>query len=395
MIVLLLLLYVVISPFYRNEWTVYDGGGILLSAYCPWFILLVISLKKINFLNLTLVLAMGILGFFLKASFTSIFAGALLYLLLTFSISPGPKTDIRRILLNAIFLGITLVAYILVIRFAFLSRGINIMGSSSGHRFQIGIIAFPLVAPVFGVFSFDRLIHSYQWVVGCIAVLPVYYFILKSRHVSLHYKQILVSFILTCFCFYALIYFLNYDVSYELRHYTVISILLIPAIFLLFNGARAGKYIFVIFIIAYLGFNTFDFVSKFRQSKDYMEGLGAGSIPGYSADILNQVHLLDDQNKNNGKDIFYFASDNPAVALEVVHNRVLLADNFVNFHFNNKAKYRPVLYYGRNSGEIYIIYSLAKFKADSALYLTRFEKYGDFKKIYQSAGFAIFKAIPR
>jgi hypothetical protein len=114
------------------------------------------------------------------------------------------------------------------------------------------------------------------------------------------------------------------------------------------------------------------------------------SLP-YPPELVKKIHLLDNFN-NKGRDIFLFNTA-PDIALEIKNNRVLLEDNFLNFHFNNNARHKQTLYYGKNAGNIYLVYELAQFKKDSVMYLTRFEKYKKFEKIYQTSGYAIFKAV--
>jgi len=118
-IVLVFLLFTIAQPFFWGSLFVYDGGGILMLAYCPWFIYWVAKINRINVYILLLLLIAAIFGFFLKTSFTSIFAGALLFLFLSKSISPDrslKNQDFKKIALNGIYLGGIFIIYILMIK---------------------------------------------------------------------------------------------------------------------------------------------------------------------------------------------------------------------------------------------------------------------------------------
>jgi hypothetical protein len=209
---------------------------------------------------------------------------------------------------------------------------------------------------------------------------------------SLTYRYVLISFVITTVSFYVLLYFINVDVSYELRHYIIISILLTPAFFISLWRLPFGRYLVYGIACAYTAINVYQFTHAIIANPKYQKtNLYSGFPTSYPADLIEKVHALDNL-KNHKKDIFYFRSSELTIALEVRNNRVLFEDNFVNFHFNNKARYNSTLYFGRNSGELYLIYPLQNFKQDSISYLTRFEKYKSFEKIYQTNGYAIFKA---
>lgn len=393
---LLLLLFIAAEPFFWENLFVYDGGGILMLAYCPWFIYWVIKIDRINIFSLLFLLVSAILGFFLKTAFTSIFAGALFYLFLSKSISPDKPfggQNFKKIALNGICLGIVFVAYFLIVNLAFLSHNRNIADSSIGIRAQLRVLVYPVIAPLFGVFSLDFLDKTYQWILGAVFILPVYYIILKSKNISLLYKYLLIGFIVSCICFYSFLYFLNVDVSYELRHYRIITILLIPALWLAFKEYRLGRYFIYILITRLFLINIYAFVVKLSEGINKQKSVTLSGLPSkYPNNLIEKIHALDNL-KDKGKDIFYFKNDEPSIALEVRNNRVLTEDNFLNFYFNNQLKSASTLYFGYNSGEIYLIYPDDRFKQDSVTYLTKFDKYKKFEKIYQTAGYSIYKAM--
>jgi hypothetical protein len=136
---LVLLIFTVAQPFFWGNLNAYDGGGILMLAYCPWFIYWVIKCNRVNIYSSIILLIFGIIGFFLKTSFTSIFAGSLLYLFLSGSILPfnSLKTiNFKEIIVKGIYLGGILIIYILVIKTAFLNQNQSISDSSPGIRLE-------------------------------------------------------------------------------------------------------------------------------------------------------------------------------------------------------------------------------------------------------------------
>ncbi|MES2375338.1 MAG: hypothetical protein V4553_02105 [Bacteroidota bacterium] len=394
--VLYLLLFTLSQPLFWGNLFLYDGGGILMLAYCPWFIYWVIKRDRLSFLNLALLLLLSAVGFFLKASFTYVFCGALFYLFLSTSVLPFTSfknLDFKKILINGSCLVIALVIYVVASKALFLNHNRNISDSSLGIRIQPRILAFPVVAPFWGFFSLYMFPKTLHWIIGMFIVLPAYYLMFKTHVITPLYKTVLLSFIGVSICFYTLIYFMNVDVSYEFRHFIIMTILLTPAIFMIFWRGRLAKSLLFGLVAVYTIFNASDYI-KFiifnYKSKNTVSNY-TGLISPYPPDLINKIHSLDNLN-NKGRDIFYLTGG-PDVALEIRNNRVLLEDNFLNFHFNNDARHKPTLYYGKNSGNIYLIYPQNQFKKDSIKFLTRFEKYKKFEKIYQTTGYAIFKAI--
>ena len=391
---LIFLLFTVLQPFFWENIFRYDGGGILILAYAPWFIYWVIRLDRINLYNMIFLLLLALAGFFLKTAFTGIFLGALLYLFLgglSFR-DPFESQNFKQIIRNGVRLFIVFIAYILIIKFAFLDHSRNIGDSSLGIRLQPRVLFYPITAPVMGIFSLDFLNRTYQWILAAIVAIPAYYLILRSSNLSPMYKKVLIGFCGTAILFFIFLYFLNVDVSYEPRHYRLITILFTPAIFLSLSERRVLNYFTIILAISFTLINVYRFSTDILNRPTGQVYTFSGFISGYPNNLIKKIHSLDNF-KNKGKDIFYFSSSEPEIALEVKNNRVLLEDNFINFHFDNQARFKPVLYFGRNSGNIYVIYPISQFKQDSASYLTRFEKYKKFEKIYQSDGYAIYKAI--
>lgn len=392
---LYLLLFTLFQPLFWGNLFLYDGGGILLLAYCPWFIYWVITRNRLTFFNLAFLLFLSGVGFFLKASFTSILCGALFFLFLSTSILPFTsfKTlDFKKILINGSCLGIVLVIYVVASKVLFLNHNRNISDSSLGIRLQPRVLAFPVVAPVLGFFSLYKLIKTTHWLIGMLFVLPIYYAMFKSRIITPLYKTVLLCFVSVGICFYTLLYFLNLDVSYEYRHFTVITVLITPALLIIFWRGRIAKVFLLALVAAFTAFNVLTYIKEIRLNMKDKNTISnyTGLVSSYPPDLINKIHSLDSLNKK-GRDIFYLRD--PSAALEVRNNRVLLEDNFLNFHFSNKARYNLTLFNGKNTGNIYVIYPQAQFKEDSVKYLTRFEKYKKFEKIYQSTGYAIFKAI--
>jgi hypothetical protein len=394
---LALLLFTVAQPFFWGNLDLYDGGGIMMLAYCPWFIYFVVRYGQINIYTFLLMLLTGLAGFFLKSAFTSIFAGALLYFVLSKSILPFKtfkNLDFKKIARIGIYAAAIFIIYIFIIKVAFLSHNRGISESSQGIRLQPRVLFYPLVAPVLGLFSLSFLNKTYEWIIASVAIIPIYFIVLRSKAISITYKAVLVSFLLTSICFYLFLYLLNLDVSYELRHYVMLSILITPAMFLVLWKYGTLRYFLFGLLGVYFVMNSFNYaenlaiVSKIKQPVYSFSGLPSRYSPGF----LKAIDSLDNLGRS-GKDIFCFSDDDPSIGLEVRNNRVLLDQNFLNFHFDNRLRFERVLYWGLNSGRVYVVCSGQNLEGELTDYATKFEKYKTFDKIYQNDGYAIFEAI--
>lgn len=395
-LLLVVLVFTFSQSFFWGNVFVYDGGGILMLTYCPWFIYWALKVKRITIYSLGMLLVLALFGFFLKAAFTSIFAGALFFLFLSQSIIPHlplNKQNLKTIITNALYTGAVFLIYVAITKALFLSHNRNIADSSLGITFQPRVFTFPIVAPIFGVFGLDVLNRTYHWIIGCCFVIPIYYFLLKSKDLAVSYKFVLFGFLVSCIGFFIMLYILGLDVSYGLRHYRVITILITPALFIGLWRFKMIKYALSFLTALYFMFSCYSFSQYLAIFQSHLpSNTYSGFQTAYPAEVVNKMHSLDNLN-HKGRDIFYFQSGEPVIALDVVHNRVLLEDNFITFAFKNQPRLNATLYYGRNSGEIYVIYPLVNFKADSAKYLTRFQQYKRFETIYQAKGYKILKAI--
>jgi hypothetical protein len=394
----LLLLFTICHPLFWESFFAYDGGGVLMVGFCPWYIYWIIKIDKLNILNLSGILAAALIGFFLKTSFTGVFLSSLLYLFLSQSVQVSftfKTLDPKKIIRNGIYLAALFVAYMLVTKFAFLNRNTNISNSSLGIRPQIRTIIYPIVAPILGLFSIHSSNRTYQWLSITPFILVFYCYFFITKHASITYKYLLFSFIAGYSCFYTLLYFLNLDISYEARHFKILTLLIIPSLFIQTKALQRGRYliyafgaIFILWNISYnikrIGDNM-----KLRNVASTISGLPIS----YPNDIIKKLHYLD-QLKGSAKDIFYLQSNDPAITLEIKHGRILLEDNFIDFGFKNNKRKDATIYFGQNTGKLYIVYPKANFRQDSLVYLTKFEKYKKFNRIYQSDSCNIYLAIP-
>lgn len=390
------LLFAISQPLFWENVFQYDGGGILLLAYCPWFIYMVVNIKKLNTGSLILLLIAAFAGFFLKATFTCVFMGALFYLFLSKAIDkdkPFAPQSLKKTFTQGAYLVLIFAIYFAVIKLAFLSHNRNIGNSGMGIRLQPRVIAFPLVAPLFKLFALNALDKTIYWLMGCIVVLPLYLLMLKSKAVGTNYKNVLIGFFAAGTAFFMLLYTLNVDVSYELRHYTFLTLLLVPALLLTLSRGLIGKCLVPAIVILCITGSAYKFISTFAGLSWYKPSVvnKSGLLYGYPLSLLKEINQLDGTKPGN-PDIFYFKSTDPLPALQVRNSRVLLEDCFVNFGFDNAPRANKTLYYGRNKGELYVVYPDAVFRQDSLKFLTKFEQYHHFDKIYTADGFSIYRA---
>ncbi|AMR30213.1 hypothetical protein A0256_01650 [Mucilaginibacter sp. PAMC 26640] len=394
---LMLVLFTLLQPFFWRSLLEYDGGVVLLNTYCPWFFYGVAKIKRVNGYSLAALLLAAFVGFFLKAAFTSIFAGALFYLFIRdFSRQGGSLKmyDLKKGFFLAVKLAALLLVYIVAIKSAFLNHNNNIGTSSLGIRLQPRVFAFPVDAPVLGLFMAFSLNKTLQWLIALIVIVPFYYLIFFNKKISLSHRLMLLGFVPATVFFYMLLYFIDVDVSYELRHFIPVTILITPAFFIGVRQLPFGKVLMYGVICLFSCLNIYQFINRARTTAP--EGpsiLYSGLQLSYPADLVEKIHSLDNQNKQC-RDIFYMQSGAPSLALEIKNNRVLLEDNYINFHFLNAQRFKPKLYFGRNRAALYVVYSNQNFKQDSTKFLTRFGQYTKFQKIFQTKGYVILKGIP-
>ena len=391
--------FTILQPFFWSNLFYYDGGGVLLLAYSPWFIFWAIKIKQINIYTFLGLLCAAVFGFFLKTAFTSIFIGSVFYLFLSKSIIPDvplKSQNFRKLITYGVYCLTLFLIYVLITKLAFLNHNRNITNSSLGIRVQPRVLFYPIVAPIIALFSLGHvLVKSYTWIIASIFILPLYYLIMKSDQLTALYKNLIISYVCTNIVCFFLIYLSNVDVSYETRHFVILAILIAPAVFIAIGKFKPLKILSVtlfccLCIISFCFFAEETF-NAYNSKTTIIEK--SGLTTDYPSALINELKTLD-SSSDKGKDIFYFTDiSDPSIALAITNNRVLLGDCFVNFHFINQQKFKPNLYYGTTSGKLYVVSELNLSATEPGFKLNTLERYKEFKKIFQVENFGIFEGI--
>lgn len=238
-ILALSMLTIVASPLFYWQSLMFHGGDLLLLAYFPWFLVALLHIqRKRTLLRALCFLLLGLFGLYLKTSFLVIFAGGGLFLFFA-----GQHKLKDRIISNYQFF----FAAILVLVFAklFLLQG-ETPSSAFDHEGWFGVpntlsgdLLHAFASPLGTYTNLSSIIQSQSAIYGTsllqsigLLVLGIFSFWITIRTLLRNeiYGKLLLF---VCYSFFAAMTILYLDdraVSYEMRHFTPLSFLFIPAI---------------------------------------------------------------------------------------------------------------------------------------------------------------------
>lgn len=319
------------QQFFILPYVYYPGGELLLFGFLGWFLYGCTAFKSPGLLMAVFVLASGILGFFCKSSIMWMFLAGLLFLWIRLS-SKKPLSDWIK---NGLWIGVPAIVAIATIWVSFLSKGQNPASISSGIKFTLKALTFPLASPLLAGFSVDDICNGLIFhndkpifsdtgaliLIAALALVSVWLIWLILKKVpDPNYKLFIRVFYLASLVFFIQVYLRQMLISYEARHFRIIGLMIIPGIiYLVSKSATVYRVPFVIIVVGIAITSVIYVVRGYTYNKNIgAHGASGFTERGIDQKALNQVMALDDQNTNA---IFVFVSE--SMPLEIKHNRVI------------------------------------------------------------------------
>jgi hypothetical protein len=367
--------FIATQQFFIGQFVYYNGGELLLFAFLGWFLYGCFSFQRVTWQAVLFIFIAGLLGFFAKSSVLWMLAAGTCCVWVNTSLGDTCKlagqlglrrslTD-KHIILpwlkNGIVLFLPLAAACLVISVFYLSKGPNPSGESGHFLFKPEVVGFPLASPLLSGFSVDELMDGliYQpdgpTVTYHLAIIILFalatssllfvWLIIKFRAGEKYLVAFLSFYLLGCVVF-GYMYFKQFTVSFEGRHFRIIGLLAIPGIIYLLFKSTAGKAIFFVAWIAFSYAGLRYFSDEFRENRQAARGNLGLSEQLYDTLAMKKILQLDREHHDNA--IFVVMSAD--IGAEITHNRVITidAETVPNGDFS-KIKYKG------KSGPLFIL----------------------------------------
>jgi hypothetical protein len=376
----------------------YSGGELLIFGFEGWFLYGCISIEKTGIKLLLFVLLSGWIGFLCKSSFMWVYVAGLMCLWLRLS-AFNNKLNLQRLIKNGIWLAIPAALSLVAIYIFFLSKGTNPASNSTGFAVSWQAIGFPLGSPLLSGFSVDDLTHGLIFhqpgnTLSPDYVLPI---LLASAIVSLilifaiityipknNYRLFIIVFYAISVLFFSVAFLRHMNISYESRHFRILSLMMTPGIVYLFSRFKPVYQILLALIfvcIAFVNYSTLIRIYKVNNlSARGNTGLAQQSVDQPSLSYLLQ---LDKQNINA---IFAFLT--PDVGLEIEHNRILTLDEPpANTTFDSDD-----FSYDGHGGPLYILLPASYDGPKAAMLMKFFRGYTNFSVKKLSPAYTLYSA---
>jgi hypothetical protein len=370
----------------------YNGGEILLFGFEGWFLYGLITIKKPGIKLLAFVLIMGWLGFFLKSSFTWVYAAGMLYLWVRLSGASG-----QSYIKTGFWIALPAILSLAGIYFFFISKGVNPASTSLGLKLSWETFCFPLAAPVLAGFSIDDLFqglvnhpaHAYCFIVAILLLaVAISLLIVVSIIYYVPYKDyglLLIAFYTVSVIFFSIAYLRQLNISYETRHFRIIGLLIVPGIiYLISKVAPVYRVVFGLLCVC-LAFASYSYLVKgFLFNKNISAHGTSGFAQEYvTQSTLNYLLALDRKNRNA---IFTFIT--PDLGLEIIQNRIITLDPP---QLGEKIDMDDYIYNG-HAGPLYLLLPANYTGARAALLMKFFPGYSSFTATKLSGGAVLYAA---
>ncbi|WP_183578571.1 hypothetical protein HDF18_22300 [Mucilaginibacter sp. X5P1] len=376
----------------------YSGGEILVFGFEGWFLYGCIAIEKPGIKLLLFVLLSGWIGFLCKSSFMWVYVAGLMCLWLRLSAIKG-RLNIQRLIKNGIWLAIPAAISLAAIYVFFLSKGANPASNSTGFTASWQAIGFPLGSPLLSGFSVDDLLHGLIFhqpgntltpayvlpilfltvLVSLILILAIVRYVPKNN-----YRLFILIFYAISVLFFSVAFLRQLNISYESRHFRILSLMLAPGIIYLFSRFKPVYQILFGLICLYIGFINYSTLARIHEVNNLSArgntGIAQQSIDQPSLDYLLQ---LDKQNTNA---IFAFLT--PDVGLEIEHNRIITLDQPpANIPFDDDD-----YSYDGHAGPLYIVLPASYDGAQASMIMKFFRGYKDFSIQKLSPMYTLYSA---
>jgi hypothetical protein len=347
---ILSLLLISTQRYFNLHFNMYHGGEILLFAGLPWIILLHMKFKELSLWGVTVLMLANLSGYFLKSSYLIALLAILLFLLLVKIANDAPEgtpltarnvscslSQSRIYLLRLVLLAS--VSY-LIIKVLLIRNG-AIPSDPKYLHFKLLDIITPLGAPLNSALSLQFVIAkltgldvtsnsnfaSDRWVtlsycaIGALSLMTLFRF--WKSVLSKSYKLLLLSFCFVYLFAFTSLYVLNAEVSYEMRHFQVLGILLVPGMLhlLMSTKSRLAKALIAAVLIATSCYGMFGFVNRVAFMRN---NFAVGREGNYLTDIDREyaAYLAQlDRSITSPNNVVFVA--NPDLSLEFVNLRAI------------------------------------------------------------------------
>jgi len=356
------LLFIACQVAFIIPFVFYNGGEILLFGFVGWFLYGCLAVDKPGIKLLAFVLLSGWLGFICKSSFMWLYSAGLLCLWLRLS-ATNTKVNMRRLVINGIWIGIPAILSLVTIYVFYLSKGATPASAPTGLKLTWQTFSFPLASPLLSGFSVDDLfnglvfhttgqVYNPCFIIAVLLLLAALSLILIAGIIQYvpnnNYRLFLLVFYTVSLLFFCGAYLRQLNISYEARHYRIIGLLIVPGTIYLFSTFKPIYQLFFGVACVGIAISSYAFFIKGYKFNVNVSARGNTGIAQEYIDqpSLNYLMQLDRQNSNA---IFAFIT--PDIGLEISHNRVITIDPPT---LGEQIDYEDFIYDG-HAGPLYLL----------------------------------------
>jgi len=331
------LIFIACQQAFITPFVFYNGGEILLFGFEGWFLYGCVVIKKADWKLLLFVLLSGWIGFFCKSSFLWMYTAGMACLWLRLS-SHENRATLPRLLKNGIWIAVPAVVSLACIYIFFLSKGDNPAAASTGLNLSWQTFSFPVAAPLISGFSVDELMHGLLFptfspflspihliiililiaLLSIIILACIVYYVPKNN-----YRLFVLVFYAVSVLFFSTAYLRQLNISFEARHFRILSLLIAPGIIYLISKLKPAYWLIFGLLCGALAFTNYAFFLRgYRFNKNISARGSSGMAQEFiSQPALNEILKLDKQSYNA---IFVFVTAD--LPLEIQHNRAITID---------------------------------------------------------------------
>ncbi|MGY4537038.1 hypothetical protein ACVW0P_001452 [Mucilaginibacter sp. UYNi724] len=326
------LLVTICQQAFFTPYIFYIGGETLLFAFAGWFLYGCLVFNKPDWKLLLFVLLSGWIGFICKSSFIWMYFAGLFFLWIQLS---GQSRNVKAWLFKGFWIGIPALISVVVISWAYLSKGQNPASGSNGIDLSWKVFTFPIASPILAGFSADDLVNGFifhndsavlsaGWAAAILILLALLSIVLICQICinvpDKNYRNIIIIFYSVSLLFFGSAFLRRLDISYEARHFRIIGLLITPGMLYLFSRYKMAYRLILGAFIAVIGCFSVIFYCTSSYGLHHYTAYGTSGIGQQFIDqeSLNYVKLIDHKEKDA---TFVFFS--PDLGLEIQHNRII------------------------------------------------------------------------
>lgn len=398
------ILIIVLQRYFSLPFSIYNGGETLIFGLLPWCILFVEKLKLRTLLGFLIIIFIGLVGFFIKASFLITLVSLCFYLFLRCIDFPNIK--LKNIFIDGLIITLALTLTFAVCYFTFLNTGLY-SKQKFDPEFNLNTTLYIFSAIVNSAFSLDDIFNKIFLFPGntfgdtaisiytmvwnfCLAVLSI--FIIKEIYnlKGFYNLRLLTLSFLFVYVIAFLILWNKKEItsSLEMRHLRPLGLIFIPAIVLLIKQNKNKVLVFStgLIVLVSIIYGLISFLQRelniYNTNAFGNHGFRHGIIDQETIDYLHQIDKVSDRNT-----IIFVPS--PEIALEISNARKIISqvdftsvDNLKNTVYEGKVK------------KLYLCLQ-RKFEHDGKqeAIISSFKGYHHFKIIFSNQKFNLIELI--